>query len=666
MSQLDRGFVDRHHASHDAEGPAPGKRTLTHAIQRRAARPTPSASAPAAAAPAIDAAAPFWFADGAPAGEVAPAAIESAAARGVATPTSALPHADAIATSFGRHAPTDVLAHVGPDAGAAARDMGAAAFATGNHVVLGDTSLHTVAHEAAHVVQQRAGVHLKTGDDTSSDPWERHADQVADAVVGGRSAEALFDTLPTGGHSSGAGSVQRMKIDDDGSYARLWGDHDTEKAREFAAWIGRLEAQGNTAVLEKTLASLHRDHFDMADHESRARSLVQRTLDRMQQAHHPAPPQQQGRNPNLGNLPRDQWWKLFIEGDKHDRPDDEQNAMRFDNESSPGYYAAMSGSFEREVAGTDGHQLGFGDYNRMHEGVTRDTLAEHDGGFTPVPHRLSAADISYPMTKTQAPNPQALREMLTEGTLGLEPEMQANLVRHVQALGATERDELDAWSAQLASDHATGVQRDALGGNGTMLFEVIGGLYAGQGAPHEYKSMLHPTRVVGNRPKDEQPMQLNVHTNRDPGQAEGEVNGLFGRYYGRLALIDRDRELEGQAAEYEKLKAIGSLVRALHVGHYFHDANGRLNTMVLLNRLMIDAGFHPVIMQRTDIFGGECSADELVEAIRIGLEAFQREVAMAHPGLGQQGHPTHDDDRPQPGHFPGDIGGAHDNNDLGQ
>ncbi|HET9623306.1 MAG TPA: DUF4157 domain-containing protein [Kofleriaceae bacterium] len=96
-----------------------------------------------------------------------------------------------------------VKAHTGSDAAASARDMGAQAYATGDHVVLGDTTdLHTVAHEAAHIVQQRAGVHLRGGVGAVGDPYERHADAVADQVVQGKSAEALLDQYAGGGGPS--------------------------------------------------------------------------------------------------------------------------------------------------------------------------------------------------------------------------------------------------------------------------------------------------------------------------------------------------------------------------------------------------------------------------------------------------------------------------------
>ena len=87
--------------------------------------------------------------------------------------------------------------------------MGADAFATGEQVAFAARSptLHTAAHEAAHVVQQRAGVHLKGGVGEAGDPYERHADAVADRVVAGQSSEDLLDEVRGGG---GAPGVQRI------------------------------------------------------------------------------------------------------------------------------------------------------------------------------------------------------------------------------------------------------------------------------------------------------------------------------------------------------------------------------------------------------------------------------------------------------------------------
>ena len=130
------------------------------------------------------------------------------ATAGVQSASDPLPHLATIQTSFGRHDVGGVRAHVGGPAAEASASLGASAYAYGDRVGFAAApDLHTAAHEAAHVVQQRAGVSLKGGVGEAGDPWERHADAVADEVVAGRSAESLLDRQPTGGGASAA--VQR-------------------------------------------------------------------------------------------------------------------------------------------------------------------------------------------------------------------------------------------------------------------------------------------------------------------------------------------------------------------------------------------------------------------------------------------------------------------------
>lgn len=135
--------------------------------------------------------------------------VHAAAARGVAGPAGTLPHAERIQRLFGRHDLGGIRAHVGGPAAEATQALGAEAFATGNHVAFeGAPSLHTAAHEAAHVIQQRGGVQLRGGVGATGDLYEQHADQVADAVVRGDSAEGLLDTYASGG----AGGVRDATV----------------------------------------------------------------------------------------------------------------------------------------------------------------------------------------------------------------------------------------------------------------------------------------------------------------------------------------------------------------------------------------------------------------------------------------------------------------------
>lgn len=139
-------------------------------------------------------------------------AIHQAAESGLQGSSVALPHLDTIQRSFGRHDVSGIDAHVGGPAKGANESMGATAYATGNSVAFKQNpDLHTAAHEAAHIVQQRQGVSLKGGVGQSGDAYEQHADSVADAVVRGESAEALLDTGPGAGPgaSQSAPATQR-------------------------------------------------------------------------------------------------------------------------------------------------------------------------------------------------------------------------------------------------------------------------------------------------------------------------------------------------------------------------------------------------------------------------------------------------------------------------
>jgi hypothetical protein len=148
---------------------------------------------------------------GGEASRTGPAAHEAARA-GVSGPPGRLPHLAAIQRSFGPGFDlSGVRAHRGGDAAAASAQLAAQAYTLGDDVAFrGDPSLHTAAHEAAHVVQQRGGVDLPGGIGAAGDRYERQADQVADRVVGG---EPAADLLPSAAGAAGSGGVQRYPDD---------------------------------------------------------------------------------------------------------------------------------------------------------------------------------------------------------------------------------------------------------------------------------------------------------------------------------------------------------------------------------------------------------------------------------------------------------------------
>lgn len=134
------------------------------------------------------------------------------AAHGVEGAGESLPHYEVVQRAFGEHDLAGVRAHIGGAAAAASRELGAHAYAYGNDIAFAEhPTAELVAHEATHIVQQRAGVALKSLDGGSSDVHEQQANAVERAVATGESAVPLLANLSSAGTSSAA-SVQRKGI----------------------------------------------------------------------------------------------------------------------------------------------------------------------------------------------------------------------------------------------------------------------------------------------------------------------------------------------------------------------------------------------------------------------------------------------------------------------
>jgi hypothetical protein len=158
------------------ETPGPEKLTLTERLPTVQRRADGAASAPAS----VD--------------------VHVAAQSGLQGNPQTLPHLDLIQRSFGPHDVSGIRAFIGGPAAGASQAMGVQAYATGDATAFASApDLHTAAHEAAHVVQQRAGVQLSGGVGQEGDAYERHADEVADLVVQGKSAVGALDRFAPGG-----------------------------------------------------------------------------------------------------------------------------------------------------------------------------------------------------------------------------------------------------------------------------------------------------------------------------------------------------------------------------------------------------------------------------------------------------------------------------------
>ncbi len=177
--------------------------------------------------------------------------LHAIASDGVQGSPSPYPFLDKIQRSFGGHDVAHVQAFTGSRATAASRAIGAEAYTRGAKVAFGQApSLRTAAHEAAHTVQQRAGVRPEGGISRIGDEHERHADAVAERVVQGQSAETLLSSLARSStaRASSAPAVQGAWISrrkENSTLHRYWKKTDADTFDLPSGWYTRTDASGD-------------------------------------------------------------------------------------------------------------------------------------------------------------------------------------------------------------------------------------------------------------------------------------------------------------------------------------------------------------------------------------------------------------------------------------
>lgn len=124
--------------------------------------------------------------------------VRKLAEQGVSGAERPLPHLSEVQEAFGaEHDLSTVRARVGGAAATASLRMGAAAYTMGERIAFAhEPSVEEAAHEAAHVIQQRRGIHLPNGLGRAGDRHEREADQVARRVEARLPAAPLLGPAP--------------------------------------------------------------------------------------------------------------------------------------------------------------------------------------------------------------------------------------------------------------------------------------------------------------------------------------------------------------------------------------------------------------------------------------------------------------------------------------
>jgi hypothetical protein len=497
--------------------------------------------------------------------------------------------------------------------GQASAALGAQAYAQGTdlHFAPGQyqpdsmRGQELIGHELAHVVQQSQGKVTATaqakGVAVNADPGlEAEADAMGARAARGERASGggpAVAARPGGGGGAAqckllapvrdaSAPVQCMKFRDNGKAISPFEDepkdaHDTEQVDAFNSWLLSLKPGVRNAIY-KALLEIGSPTRGEAIARSRIKQLQDSDGKQLGQA-----------NNALGDLRKDDWWKMFIDRGAHKSSEDRsKNAMRFDRESSPGYYDAMMYTYEQVLAPIvpgERDDISSEGLIKMHRMVTGGTLNKTEDTFEPTPHALSGEGTTFPMTKKegQVPSAVAFEELAKEGVIGMHP-------------GAK-----PGYQAPISDQDGP---------------ETRFRKRATQASPQTPMTHLRP---LGNNLVD---------TNYDKGHAKDIMDHLLSTYYQERGEADK---LENQTAhDNAKLRAIARVIRGLHTAHVFTDANGRLNTMVLLNKFLLEEGFDPAIMDDTSMFGGGFSIEQLVGQIRRGMTTFSQEARGGNESWG--------------------------------
>lgn len=380
------------------------------------------------------------------------------------------------------------------------------------------------------------------------------------------------------------GTVQRVAI----------GDYDSD---DEAAFKLALEEMGR----KRDISSLHFYHdelrklVDAVDYSSveykdarpfRLLSVAKLELAKLEPTPESAPSNQQ-----IYLLPKSEWWRLFIDARYHS----EGNPLKFDYQQSPGFFSAMMAAFE-EVFGAppakpeqrSGFSAFMGSivaefssiisggpkkvtpelYQHYHDLVRRKVLTQPGGSprFATIEFGWSNVSTTFGANGVGDPEPdtEALSELINEGIAYVE-------------------------NPQFFPDELPPPRPGAFVAIKIMFDDATGGRLYECACKYDAK------------------------------QAPALVEKILATYYAEV----------GKAKKKSKLviAAIVRLIRNLHVGHFFTDANGRINIMLLLNKFLMENDLPPVILTvNPGVFGGLLSIRDLVEAVEEGIANFHRTI----------------------------------------
>jgi hypothetical protein len=380
------------------------------------------------------------------------------------------------------------------------------------------------------------------------------------------------------------GTVQRIRI----------GDYDTDEEDAFKLALQEMGRKRDVDRLKVYHAAL-REIVDSVDYSLvdykdpkpfRLLSVAKLALATLEPTPDAAPINQQ-----IYLLPKSEWWRLFIDSRYHSDGD----PLKFDYQQSPGFFSAMMDAFE-DVFGAPPAKP-----------AQRNRLVAFMGKIA---DEFSSIISSGPTRLTPEMYQQyhnlVRRKVLTQlGGKPLFSTIEFGWSNPSTSFGANEVGGLEPDAAALSELINEGI---AYVENPEMFPDPL---------PAKRPSAFVAIRIMFDDPTGQRLFQCACKFSEK--QAPAIIEKIIFDYYAEVGKAKQNRGLV--------ITAIVRLIRNLHVGHFFTDANGRINIMLLLNKFLMENGLPPVILTvNPGVFGGLLSVPALVEVVEAGMANFHKTV----------------------------------------
>lgn len=263
----------------------------------------------------------------------------------------------------------------------------------------------------------------------------------------------------------------------------------------------------------------------------------------------------------LAGLRQQDWWRLFIDKPLHKDAEAGPGGMLFDRQQSPGYYQSMMGAFKKAIIDDRGKKVDYERYTEYHDLVSKHIASKKT--FSDMRKLGGKEDFSM------------------FGNPG--PKDEADIRERAAALAEMKEERIQGRPL------IAGFDKEARG-------------------------------------QESQPNAIALHY--DKGEGKHDIMTRYSATEGRTLvneILKRHYDGGHKDGSDEKLASIAKTIRALHVGHFFGDGNGRHNIFLMMNKLLVDGGFKPSILPHGPaVFGGLKTIRGLTKDMKDGMEAFDQ------------------------------------------